>query len=525
MCPIFFLMIKSKNIFYLFSFFWFFLALPTLAADNLIKIKGDSAVYYLDSENNRHLFPTGSVYKSWYSDFSGVRTISPEEISRHNLGKNVTLRPGVKIATFATVPNFYAVEPGGVLRRFVKDDLPEKIFGPDWSRRVVKIPDAFFGDYILGEEIKSRVDLPDGLVYQLAEDEKYYYKNTNLLQPFDSLESVLANNFKKDDIVQSALNFDHRQKEIQGFSSRIFNPAASPAVSTADCENKKFKAAVVLLAKEKPSAEELEKLNTIKKRAEENFVWATKGLAKLDLSLPVMVLSGDEKLFFTDIDGQKKPDNEAINIFYDQNQDIFDFIILYNNSVQNESVIAKYLMVSNNFFGTGNNQLRSADAFGSRGKLKGIANMGNLDKYSIDSQDVLNTSANYIIHEILHHFSGRAIFMDEKNEISYTLLSKDKAHWNMFVDFISPLGGSGWQENGDSAFSNKTALAGGVSKRALSDLDLYFMGLLPAPYVPPIKYLEPDIPDAVGNVVKGKIKEVTIDQIIKTMGEWGCNLR
>lgn len=500
------------------------MASPTFAMGNLIKLRDSNTVYYLDGNNIRHPFPTASVYQSWYKSFSGITILSSEEIAQYPLGRNVTVRPGVNIVTFRTDPNFYAVEPGGVLRKFKEREVIKKIFGERWFERVVNLPDAFFGDYLMGEEIQGAHQLPDGIVYQLKTDGHYYYKDNDLIWPFKNLDSVLANNLKVSDIVKSDIQFNSRKREINGFNKNVFSIATEPEADTADCENQKLKVAFILVTKNKYTQEQLTKLNIIKDKTAENFKWATRGLAQLDVSFPITILSDDGILLFTDVNSQDKPDDEVINTFYDNHHDVFDFIILYNNFVLNEPVIAKYLTLTNDFLGTGNAQMHNAFNFGSRGKLKGIANMGNLSKYDVESNRELDQSVNYIIHEISHHWSGRAIFFDNNGEISRDLLEKDLSHWNMYLDFISPLGGNGWQDNGDGTYISKITLVSEPNKKPYSDLDLYFMGLLPKPAVSPIKYLAPDEPGAVGNIISGRLKEVTIDQIIEAMGEWRCKI-
>lgn len=501
-------------------------ASPVFALSNLIKSDTSSTVYYLDGNNIRHPFPTEKTYKTWYEDFSDISVLSGEEIRQYSLGKNVPVRPGVNIVTFATDANYYGVEPGGVLRLFKDQELIEEIYGPNWSQRVVELPDAFFSSYTLGEEIKISYHLPDGLVYKLTDDNRYYYKNNGIIRPFKDLNSVLENSFKEKDIIVSDSDFIRRTREIIGFDNRIFNPAAESKYNTADCENKKLKAAFIFVIKDKYDPQEIEKIILLQERLEENFEWASDGLTELDVSFPLVILKDDGYLLYQDSDGQLKPDNEVVNTFYDQHPDEFDFIILYNNFVLNEEVMARYLTVTNDFFGTGNAVMHLANKWGSQGKLKGIANMGNLNKYSVVNEYNINRSVNYIMHELLHHWSARVKFIDDQGEVNYSLLETPaNIHWNMYVDFISPLGGNGWRDNGNGTFTNKITLMADSAKKPFSELDLYLMGLFPKRFVDPIRYLVPDEPGEIGNLIAGHIEEITIDQIEEAMGKLGCRIR
>ncbi|MFA5029597.1 MAG: hypothetical protein WC518_02475 [Patescibacteria group bacterium] len=502
------------------------LASPVFAFGSLVKSADGPAVYYLDGNNFRHTFPTESTYKSWYDDFSEVNTLTAKQLAQYPLNKNVTVRPGIRIVTFQTDNNFYAVEPGGVLRLFKDEGIIKEIYGSRWEKRLVRLPDAFFPDYSLGEPISSPDQLPAGLVYKSTSSQGYYYIEKGLFRPFKDLQSIFANKFKTSDIVSGDASFDQRRREINGFTKTVFNPVAAPVKNTADCENKKFKVAFILVAKENYSPEQVDKINLIKDRLAKNFKLASSDLAEVDVSYPLTILSDDPWLLFTDFDGQKKPDNEVINTFYDKNQDDLDFIILYNNFVLNEPVTAKYLMLTNDFLGTGQPRMHSAYNFGSQGKLKGIANMGNVEKYSVDSNDDLDRAVGYISHELLHHFSGKAKFLDDSGQENKILLtSPNYDHWSRYLDAVSPLGGSGWRDNSNGTFTSKVYLSGGSGLTKFSNLDLYFMGLLPKFLVGPIRYFVPDNYNDVDNTMRGKMQEVSLDKIVDNMGQWRCQLK
>jgi len=87
----------------------------TASAGDLIKMDGLSSVYYLAADGKRYVFPSEATYFSWYSDFSGVVTISQSELESYPLGKNVTMRPGTKLVKITTNPKVFAVTPGGNL--------------------------------------------------------------------------------------------------------------------------------------------------------------------------------------------------------------------------------------------------------------------------------------------------------------------------------------------------------------------------------------------------------------------------
>jgi hypothetical protein len=132
---------------------------------------------------------------------------------------------------------------------------------------------------------------------------------------------------------------------------------------------------------------------------------------------------------------------------------------------------------------------------------------------------------NLLTHEIAHQWSGRLHFSDTSNQVSDKLLQQpDLLHWNFYLDFASPLGGGGWQDNHNGTFTSLTSQLDDSLKKPLAPLDLYAMGLLPKQAIQPVHYLVTDPPNAQGNTVWAKAQPVTIDDIIAAEGPWRCDL-
>lgn len=124
-------------------------------AGSLIRTPENSSVYYCGADGKRYVFPNAKTYATWYADFSQVKIISLEEMSKIMLGGNVTYRPGVKLVKIQTDPHVYAVDLNGTLRLMVSPPVAEKYYGQDWNKRVEDIPDAFFTNYKIGEAINN----------------------------------------------------------------------------------------------------------------------------------------------------------------------------------------------------------------------------------------------------------------------------------------------------------------------------------------------------------------------------------
>src|SRR3989338_2637327 len=134
----------------------------------LVKKAGLNTVYYYGSDMKRHTFINSTTYFSWYSDFSGVVTISDTELGEMPLGGNITLRPGTKLVKITTDPKTYAVEPGGVLRWIQTEAIATTLYGANVWGRVVDLEDVYFaGNYTVGTPISANT-YPSGTLIKSA---------------------------------------------------------------------------------------------------------------------------------------------------------------------------------------------------------------------------------------------------------------------------------------------------------------------------------------------------------------------
>jgi hypothetical protein len=121
------------------------------------RIKGSTeAVYYCGDDGMRHAFPNVAVYHSWFTDFSGIVTLSDEELSKIPLGRNMTYRSGSRLVKIQTDPMVYLVEHGAVLRPIESEETATLFFGPDWASFVDDMDVSFFANYTMGETLRAR---------------------------------------------------------------------------------------------------------------------------------------------------------------------------------------------------------------------------------------------------------------------------------------------------------------------------------------------------------------------------------
>ena len=503
-------------------------AVPAMAAIELVKSDTFGTVYYLDGAGVRHPFPNEATYRSWYhDDFSKIVMVSNDFLARYPLGKNITVRPGTYLVKIRTAPAVYAVEQGGVLRRIDDEQIATAIYGADWAGWVIDIPDVFFGDYIVGSPIIHDYKVPNDVIFRDQKSGQHYYKRNDILQPFTSAAAVSANRFDVSQAIVSSRSFFVRDRPIEDFDRNVFNPVAPPLVDRRDCENQKLKAAIIFVVADSYTTPEVENVERVRAAVADRFAWATDGLSSVDVSYPVTVMLDDGYLTTKRNDGTIEVKNEVVNTFYDTNADDFDFLIVWTNfkvPSENTNEMASFIGVTNKLEGINRASLDRSTIYGSGGKLKGIIMMGNINKYQIDTPTGLNQALNYVLHEILHQWSAYIGFDDGTGRISTDLLREGLEHWSYYAGFISPVGGSGWINNGDGTFTSGLAALPDPNVRQYSPLDRYLMGLIPRPLMGSVFYVEPKVPGALGNTIAGTARWVTIDQMVKANGPVRCSL-
>lgn len=130
----------------------------TLSSGDLIRALGtetQGAVYYYGGNGKRYVFPNEKTYRTWYLDFSTVKTITLAELQTLPLGGNVTYKPGARLVKITTDPKVYAVDAHSTLRWVETEAVAAALYGADWNTKVDDIPDAFFINYKVGSPIPS----------------------------------------------------------------------------------------------------------------------------------------------------------------------------------------------------------------------------------------------------------------------------------------------------------------------------------------------------------------------------------
>ncbi|MDD3285479.1 MAG: hypothetical protein PHG95_02490 [Patescibacteria group bacterium] len=184
-------------------------------AGDLIKMDGLSSVYYLGNDGKRYVFPSESVYFSWYNDFSGVVTIPASELQSYPLGANVTMRPGTKLVKITTDPSVYAVTPNGVLRKIQSEADAIALYGSNWNKMVVDVADAFFTNYTIGSALTSGM-YPAGTLLKNANNASIYYYDGTDYRMISSEAAFNANRFNMNNVVTTSMTLTASGSAISG---------------------------------------------------------------------------------------------------------------------------------------------------------------------------------------------------------------------------------------------------------------------------------------------------------------------
>lgn len=201
-------------------------------AGDLIKMDGLSAVYYLDANSRRDVFANSSVYFSWYKDFSGVVTVSASELQSYPLGSNITMKPGTSLVKITTDPSVYAVTPNGVLRKIASEADAITLYGTNWSKRVVDVPDAFFTNYTVGTPLASG-EVPAGsLVKNAGSSSVYYFDGTNY-RNVASEAAFNANNYNFANVITVSNAITASGTPVVGAEAALMSPSKAAATTGA----------------------------------------------------------------------------------------------------------------------------------------------------------------------------------------------------------------------------------------------------------------------------------------------------
>ncbi len=295
------------------------------------------------------------------------------------------------------------------------------------------------------------------------------------------------------------------------------SPVTPTPTATAPGPQTSYKMGFIFLAKA-PSditPEKLEALNKVKTASASSFKTATRNLADMDTLDEIFVYIDPE------FDERNFAWSKYAKQFYETRTDEFDFISIYTAFPVDSSILPpQHLIVSNKIRGIGRGIFDDTAQYGSRGKLKGI-------NFLSEIQTIPQRQLGGFLHETGHQWC--CYVGDTREQGGELELIQQSIHYNMFLNipevndgYSDPDGGSGkWVETSP----NNWTLEPTPDELRYSPLTLYFMGLLAPDKVPPIPIIEPFDPAIKRSLIipppiAGTKKTIFIDDVIKKAGKW-----
>lgn len=133
-------------------------AKTTVPPGSIIKGKSHTTLYYVGEDGKRYVYPNAQTFFSWFSDFDAVEEIEDDELQELPLGGNVRYRPGVLLVKITSDPKVYAVGEDGKLRWIKSEGLAIALYGKNWNKLIDDVPDSFFVNYEVGDDIDEEDD-------------------------------------------------------------------------------------------------------------------------------------------------------------------------------------------------------------------------------------------------------------------------------------------------------------------------------------------------------------------------------
>lgn len=204
-------------------------------AGSLIKVAGNSTVYYLDNNGKRDVFPNSKTFMTWYRDFSSVMTISQSELESYPIGGNITYRPGVRLVKVTSASSVYAVGYNRTLHGIVSEANAVSLWGANWNKMIDDVPDAFFTNYVVGAPLTAGMYGEGQLVKTASSPDVMYYDGSSY-RPFASEAALTANRFSFAHVATApaSMSLTPVGSVISGADASLTNTAggASSSVST-----------------------------------------------------------------------------------------------------------------------------------------------------------------------------------------------------------------------------------------------------------------------------------------------------
>ncbi|PIR04063.1 MAG: hypothetical protein COV59_02670 [Candidatus Magasanikbacteria bacterium CG11_big_fil_rev_8_21_14_0_20_39_34] len=127
-----------------------------IADGTLITSPKHSSVYLVEG-GKRRPFINESIYKTWYSNFKSVKTVSVEDVEAIELGDPMPIKSGTKLLKFPLNPKIYAVTKDSYIQHIPDVYTAQMLFGANWGNEIIEIPEVYYLFYEKGPALPSRM--------------------------------------------------------------------------------------------------------------------------------------------------------------------------------------------------------------------------------------------------------------------------------------------------------------------------------------------------------------------------------
>lgn len=160
---------------------------------SLIKLSNKPTIYYVASDKMKYAIPNEVTFKSWYSNFAGVKVVSSADFNSFKTSKSlVTIHPVKQLVKFPDNSKIYVVDSGATLRWLVDEATAKKYFGDAWYKTIVVLPQGDATNYSFGSDIDSKTIFSKSRAAGLSSDIDSELRNRKVLATSNSSKTSLA---------------------------------------------------------------------------------------------------------------------------------------------------------------------------------------------------------------------------------------------------------------------------------------------------------------------------------------------
>lgn len=130
-----------------------YIPLSALHQGDLIRGQSFTAVYYYGADGFRYVFPNDKTYFTWYKNFDSVKWVTDSDLTKIQIGGNVTYKPGARMIKINSDPRVYVISKGGLIRAIGSEEVAKALYGAKWNKQIDDVADGFFTNYKIGGTI------------------------------------------------------------------------------------------------------------------------------------------------------------------------------------------------------------------------------------------------------------------------------------------------------------------------------------------------------------------------------------